>query len=138
MSLFSFFKKKKEKKVSIYKTIDSYKDILYSSKDESIQEVIFNRTNLKSPKSVKHKSGVTLYYNRPVSNSISNKDEIISAREIRYLTPEEFIANRSPLIKFYWNNNFDECTKRYSSYEEFFAISCASMNKPRIKVITNE
>ncbi len=128
-----------KKKLSVYKTKDSYKDILYKSEDNKVEEIIFNRTNLKAPKYVVSIGGTQrLYYFSCIGDNKPNAKPIPKSREIVYKTPEEFVSDRVTLLKFYWESNFNSCRSRYSSYEEFVAISCSSMYKPRTKVVINE
>ena len=115
----------------------SYSLLEYISPDGSMKEVIWNGTNMKPPsyvlsKDKKFKLYLNTDYSRPFSNYTPKKGE----RYLTYKTAEEYIKERQPVLQLYWDKNYLDCQKTYSSYEEYFAIACNSMNKHRINLKT--
>lgn len=114
---------------------DSYSLLQYKSADGSIEEVIWNGTNMKPPSYILSRNNkFKLYMNTEFSKSYPNYSPKQGERYLTYKTAEEYIKERQPVLRLYWDKNYLDCQKTYSSYEEYFAISCNSMNKNRLSL----
>lgn len=113
----------------------SYSLLKYKSADNSVTEILWNGTNLNPPGYILSKSRkFKLYIDENFSKEYSNYTPKKGERYFTYKSAEEFIKEKQPVLQLYWDKNYLDCKNTYSSYEEFFAIGCKSMNKLRIRL----
>lgn len=115
----------------------AYKLVEYVAGDNKKREILWNGTNLTPPKYIVDKSkNYKLYLNKVYNDTqikyIPKKGE----RYFTYKSSEKYIQERLPVLKLYWENNYLDCQNRYSSYEEYIAISCKPIGKQRIELVT--
>ena len=124
-----------KKKTTQFKHDSAYRFLVYLSADNSVMEIIWNGTNLLPPDYVLDKSKqFKLYFDSATELSPQHKPKA-GERYFSYKTPEKYIQERTPMLEFCWKANMNNCQKMYSSWEEFFAVSCRNMDKPRIELV---
>lgn len=136
MKLRSFLKSFHQNKTSQFKGGFSYHLLEYVSGDKKHKEIVWNGTNLNPPAYILDKSKKFKLYLTQAKELIPYYQPQNGERFFSYKSPETYLQERKPILQFYWDQNYLECQKNYSSYEEFFAISCKSMNKSRIELRT--
>lgn len=132
--MFSFLTKKK--KLSRFPDETSYSLLIYSNKLGE-QEKIWNRTTLRPPSYViSNKTKEKLIYQNPDKNNINviHVDLQPGMRYFDYKSSEDWVKERLKLSKIYWEHNFNNCKEKYETFEEFFAISCKTMDKARLEI----
>ena len=123
-----------DKKFHQFLNDDSYRVIEYKNHELKISELIWNSTNITPPNYVLDITNkFALDYNG-YGERYPTYQLKINERYFGYKTPSSYIKDRSPVLKFYWEHNFFNCKEMYSSYEEFFAISCVTMTKQRLEL----
>lgn len=137
MRLKNFIKKLKKKNTKQVVGNYSYSLLQYRSADETDKEIIWNGTNLSPPKYILSKNKkYKLFLDKEFVLQYTNYSPKQGERYLTYKTAEEYIKERQPILQLYWDNNYLECQQTYSSYEEYFAISCRGMNKNRLNLKT--
>lgn len=127
----------KIKKVSIFKTNDSFSNILYKSKDKKVSEIVWNGTNEVSPKTIISKTKKEYLYKHSIKNTIPNINEIPTGqRFFRYKTRQEIFKDRLAVLKVGWANNIQNCNKRYNNFQEYLEVSTSQMNRKILVVET--
>lgn len=130
MKLNNLFNNRKEPKVSIYSHETSYRIIVYSS--NLGEERVWNGTNFPPPEYIINDIFGRLFYCGSVGDRLPLYEPQKGERYFTYKTPEKWVKSRRLICKIYWDRNFQDIKKRYETFEEFFAISCSSMNKKRL------
>jgi hypothetical protein len=132
MKLRDFFKPNKSKQiVGKY----SYSLLEYKTPDGSFKEIIWNGTNINPPSYILSRDKkFKLFLNTSFSKEYPNYTPKKGERFLTYKSAEEYIKERRPVLQLYWDKNYLDCQKTYSSYEEYFAIACNSMHKNRISL----
>lgn len=125
--LSSFFKKKK--KVSIFRTDDSFRLITYSSLSGK-SEAIWNNTNLIPPNKIISKDKKE-YLTKVESSEFPIMNRILKSgdRYFRYKTKDEIFKDRIDLLKVGWANNVQDCNKRYNNFKEYLEVGISQINK---------
>lgn len=133
-----FFKKLKQKTISIFKHDTSYRYILYISTDGISELEVFNRTNLEPPLTLNY-AGHVWEYCKPVgSRFTSNKPRESFQCEFNYRNKSAYVESKLKVLIFCWNANYHDCNNRYSSYEEYLALNCNYKEGARLDFIVNE
>lgn len=128
---------KKEKKPSVFRYESSYSFLIYSDSETGKAEEIWNATNIEPPRYVYSKDNKSkLCYSgvHPGKMHLVSPALKVGDRYITYKTPEEFVRERKKLAKLYWESGYNQCREKYLDFDEFFALSCKSMNKPRFQI----
>lgn len=126
-----------DKKTHQYDNPFAYKLVEYTSADSSKTEIIWNGTNLTPPSYVVDISQkFKLYRHKVYDSDIPQYKPCSGERYFSYKSAEKYVKERKPVLEFYWERNFDGCQDHYSSYEEYFAVACRRIDKPRLELLT--
>ena len=126
-----------KRKTTQAKNEDSYRMIKYQSADDSIMEVVWNGTSLIPPEYILDRSKKFKLYKKEVFQEIiEHYNPSIGERYFFYKTKEDYVQERLPVLRSFWNLDFDNCNNYYSTFEEYVRMQVKDPEKPRIKLVT--
>jgi hypothetical protein len=136
MNLSKILKFRDSKKSTQVKNEYGYRMLTYNG--EGVEEVIWNRTNLKPPERIVDKS-----LTKEMKLSKISQEPVLyyslkeGERYFTYKTQKDYEREKLPLLVSFWNNNLFNCSRIYSSFDEFYKHSIKKLTRKKIHLRTN-